>query len=269
MYKVIADFKKFLFNNLITKLEFFQRKSNESFLPVMRFETAVIDFKKKKLKIVDVASFKFINNEIFNLEIYKFITNNPNPYIIDAGANIGLGILYFKQLYPNAEIIAFEPDPKVFEALNFNVKSFNLNDVLIFKKALWNNETVLDFISDGADGGRVDLEKGEQNKIEVQAVSLKNFLLRNVDLLKIDIEGAETVVLLDCKDYLNRVERIFIEFHSFVKRPQDLDIILNILKEAGFRYNIQHIGTFSQQPFVEINEYMGMDLQLNIFAYKK
>ncbi|MCG9900454.1 MAG: FkbM family methyltransferase [Hydrotalea sp.] len=271
MYKALANFKTVFFYRLKRKLDFFRRNSkrDELILPAKRFQTAFIDYKGKKLKIVDIASFKFINNEIFNLEIYKFITNNPKPYIIDAGANIGLGIIYFKQLYPNAEIVAFEPDPNVFDALNFNIRSFNLDNVLPFKKALWNTETVLEFLADGADGGRVDFEKVEKDKIVVEAVSLRKFLLRKVDLLKIDIEGAETIVLLDCKDLLNSVERVFIEFHSFVNRPQDLNIILNILKDAGFRYNIQHIGTFSKQPFVEINEYMGMDLQLNIFAFKK
>jgi hypothetical protein len=67
---------------------------------------------------------------------------------------------------------------------------------------------------------------------------------------------------------LSNVERIFLEYHSFKGKEQSLHRILDILQGAGFRYNIQHIGVFSNHPFEEINSYMGMDLQLNIFAYR-
>ena len=47
--------------------------------------------------------------EIFIENIYKQ-TLREKPYIIDCGANIGMSVIYMKQLYPQAEIIAFEPD---------------------------------------------------------------------------------------------------------------------------------------------------------------
>jgi FkbM family methyltransferase len=40
-----------------------------------------------------------------------------SPYIIDAGANIGLSIIYFKKKYPNSKIVAFEPDKLIFNIL--------------------------------------------------------------------------------------------------------------------------------------------------------
>src|SRR6478672_5618518 len=48
-------------------------------------------------------------NEIFIEEVYKQ-SLPPNPYIIDCGANIGLSVIYLKQMFPDARIIAFEPD---------------------------------------------------------------------------------------------------------------------------------------------------------------
>lgn len=56
-------------------------------------------------------------NKIFKRQIYNFQIDNPAPYIIDAGANIGLGVIYFKKLFPDAEIIAFEPDPNIFAVM--------------------------------------------------------------------------------------------------------------------------------------------------------
>jgi tRNA1(Val) A37 N6-methylase TrmN6 len=96
---------------------------------------------------VDSASFYFIYDEIFKKEIYKFKTSNPIPTIIDAGANIGLGIIYLKKQYPNAKIVAFEPDEKVFEVLELNIKSFNLTNVNLVNKGLWKEETILSFNS--------------------------------------------------------------------------------------------------------------------------
>src|SRR5579871_1502116 len=51
-------------------------------------------------------------DEIFVDEIYKQQLSNQ-PYIIDCGANIGLSIIYMKQHYPDANIVAFEPDEKI------------------------------------------------------------------------------------------------------------------------------------------------------------
>ncbi len=233
-----------------------------------RFVTDSTFLLGKKLKLVDAASFLFIYDELFNKEIYKFKTTHPKPYIIDAGANIGLSIIYFKKLYPNAEIIAFEPDNKVFEALQYNITSFGLEHITPIKKALWNEETVLKFYSEGADGGRIAIIGDKQQIIEIQTERLRSYLNRKVDLLKIDIEGAETTVLEDCADLLYNVERLFVEYHSFLGQEQKLGNLLQILSKAGFRYQVQHIGIFSSHPFVNISNSGGMDLQLNIFAYR-
>ncbi len=88
-------------------------------------------------------------------------------------------------------------------------------------------------------------------------------------MLKIDIEGAETQVLEDCADVLHHVERIFVEYHSFSNQPQNLHRLLAVLANAGFRYNVQHIGVFSSHPFVKIQSYLNMDNQLNIFAVRE
>ena len=244
------------------------QKEIERLQKIPRFLEGITYISSKPLKYIDTASFIFIYDEIYKKEIYKFLTPNPEPYIIDAGANIGLSVVYFKQLFPKAEIIAFEPDEKVFDVLAFNVKSFGLENVNLVQKALWNEETILKFYAEGADGGRVATENDELKIVEVPTISLRPYLNKKVDLLKIDIEGAETVVLKDCKDLLHNVERVFIEYHSFVGQEQTLQQILEILQKAGFRYQLQHIGIFSANPFIKVNEYNNMDLQLNIFAYR-
>lgn len=237
-----------------------------SMLP--RFTTGETNLLQHKVEFVDAASFQFIKNEIFNLQIYKFNCSNKKPYIIDCGANIGLSIIYFKQLFPDAEIVAFEPDNKVFKVLKNNIKAFGFTDVTPVKKACWNSETTLQFYSEGADAGRAAKDFDSKNIIEVETISLRSYVDKKVDFLKIDIEGAENEVLHDISDLLINVDRIFVEYHSFIGKEQVLSEILSILKSAGFRVNVQHIGVYSSNPFIAISDYNQMDLQLNIYGYR-
>lgn len=235
---------------------------------IPRYTETIFNFLEKPIKIIDSASFVSAHKAIFQDEIYKFKTDNPKPYILDCGANIGLSVIYFKKLYPDSVISAFEPDKKAFDALKFNVNSFNLKDVELINKALWREETSIKFFSQGADGGRIALENDDKNIVEIDTLRLKSFIDKPIDLLKLDIEGAETAVLEDSRESLGNVKNLFVEYHSFINKEQGLDKLLKILKEAGFRYYIQHVGVDSLHPFTKINSTLGMDNQLNVFAYR-
>ncbi len=217
----------------------------------------------------DAASFLFIYDEIFIKQIYEFRADTVNPYIIDAGANIGMSVIYFKQLYPHAEIVAFEPDKTIAKYLHQNIASFGLTDVTVIEKALWNEETTLRFFSEGADGGRVAVANDQHNIIEIPTTRLHDYINRPVDLLKIDIEGAELTVLEDCKDLLHYVKHLFVEYHSFAGQPQQLARLMQLLEEAGFRLYISAPGIVSEKPFTEPVVYAGMDGQLNIHAVRQ
>jgi hypothetical protein len=142
--------------------------------------------------------------------------------------------------------------------------------VELVKKGLWKEVTVLTFNSEGAYAGRIS-DKNENGKvIKIETSLLSNYLKSNtIDLLKIDIEGAEFEVLNECKDYLKNVNNIFIEYHSFSGQEQFLPELLGVLKSAGFRLNINAPGLTSMSPFMKLNEYNGMDMQLNIYGMRK
>ncbi|MEA5503464.1 FkbM family methyltransferase [Halotia wernerae UHCC 0503] len=220
-----------------------------------------------EISLVDSASFIFMYKEILESQIYKFKTNSCTPIIIDAGANIGLSTLYFKQLYPQSKIIAFEPDTRVFAALKENIAAFSLTNVDLVNKAVWSSETILKFMSEGADAGRiVQVDKSKEIQ-EVSTIRLRDYLNQKVDFLKIDIEGAETEVINDCQDLLINVDNLFVEYHSFVNQPQTLSNLIDILSRANFRFYID-APIKCQHPFYEHGQYMGMDQQLNIFAFR-
>ena len=215
------------------------------------------------IALPDSASFVWTYRDIFQRELYAFRARSERPYIIDGGANIGLSVLYFKRLYPLAEIVAFEPDPYIFGLLQQNLRSHGHDDVRLERCALWSSETRLSFHGDGADGGRVVQE--DAGGTAVQAVRLRPFLDRRVDLLKLDVEGAETEVLRDCRDALDKVESLYLEYHSTVGQPQTLHVVLEILASAGFRVQVLPCSVMSR-PLIDPPVASGMDLQLHVFG---
>jgi FkbM family methyltransferase len=220
-----------------------------------------------KATIPDGPSFIAGWSEIFQNRIYDFSTNNRSPRILDCGANVGLSCLFFKQRFPDCKITAFEPDPKIFAYLSRFVASAKLPAVELVPKGVWSSATSLRFSSEGSDAGRICIGARAANVIEIQTVRLRDYLCEPIDFLKIDIEGAETEVIVDCADSLDYVSRLFVEYHSFIAQPQTLDHILTVLRHAGFRIQIHQVFK-AENPFLGIPEHLGMDLQLNVFAYR-
>lgn len=222
-----------------------------------------------------VGTYSFVQNveEILIDEIYKFDTDNPTPRIIDCGANIGLSIIFFKRLYPNSEIIAFEPDEAIFAVCRENLKAFGFTDVKLINAAVWKGDCELSFLPDNSLGGAIVENEASvlSNGLKkINAERLSKYLDEKIDFLKIDIEGAELEVIEDCKDKLDNIETLFVEYHSRKSELQELDKLLYIMSKAGFRYYIKHAWDYMKHPFVEVknNSNNMYDLQLNIFAYR-
>lgn len=220
-----------------------------------------------KLLIPDIASFFTAYREIFVEEIYAFPSQRPDPHILDCGANIGISVLYFKQKYPQARIIAYEADPGIFAVLQQNIKGNGITDVELHNKAVWSSETNVQFNVEGADGGRIGRESGG-NSVFVPTVGLASLVRdRSFDFVKIDIEGAEVEVLRDGDAYLDRLQYVFVEFHSFIDRQQELGSLINGFERHGFRVHV-HPPFIAKSPFLGIAGHDGMDMQLNLFFWK-
>ncbi len=232
-----------------------------------RYKRGNIVINNTKIEFIDSISFYYQYKEIFNKEIYHFKSSCNSPYIIDCGSNIGLSILFFKKKYPESRVIGFEPDPSIFSVLKNNISRNNCDNIQLINKAIWISETNLAFTPDGSDGGRISLNKKTIETVSVPSVCLSDFLNEDVDFLKIDIEGAETIVLQSCKEKLNNIKNIFIEYHSIAAEKQELHNLLKILSDAGFRVDIHSISK-NKKPFIKSKENSFFDMQLNIFAYK-
>lgn len=217
------------------------------------------------ITLADSLSFVAGFEEIFKRENYKIEFSTEEPFIIDCGSNIGLSILYFKTQFPKATVIGFEPDPKIFAILRKNVSKFK--DIILHNKAVSKEKGKLSFVAEGGFSGRLNDVALGQNVIAVETEPLSAYIDRRIDLLKIDIEGAEYEVLKEIQPKLKMVDKLFIEYHSISGKDQNLDLLLGILKDEGYRIHIKEAFT-AKHPFVEIPVVAGMDNQLEIYASK-
>jgi FkbM family methyltransferase len=235
---------------------------------IPRYTTVKINFLGGDLSIVDNASFLQMAKEIFLKNIYAFEANGKSPYIIDCGANIGLSVIYFKRIYPESQITVLEADPNIYEVLKHNVESYKFDNVQCINSAVWINSDNLNFSNEGSWGGYLspESELGEKN-ITVKALDLRKLLNRKVDFLKIDIEGAETEVLIHAQDLIVKyVDHLFFEWHSLTKEKQKLGKILKYFEENGFRYHLKE-SVDRETPFTN-KPTTRMDSQLDCFLYK-
>lgn len=215
----------------------------------------------------NVAEFLYGVDEIFVKGIYDFKAVNV-PKIIDCGGHIGLSAIYFKHQYPSASIVVFEPDKKNFELLQKNIQSQGYENVQLRGEAVWIENTELTFISKASMSSKIG-ESRESNSVKVKACRLKELLTEELDLLKMDIEGAEYEVLKDIRDRLYLIKNIFIEYHGTFAKQNELLDMLQWIVEAGFTYYIKEAYEVYKHPFnkdgVKKNQY---DVQLNIFAFR-
>ena len=232
-----------------------------------RYTKKAVKFLDYQIDIVDNISFIWQFRDIFVEEVYRFAGPEEAPLIYDCGANVGVSCLYFKALFPRARIKAFEADPKIADMLAKNLALNGYDDIEVFKKAVWITDGPIDFGCDGADSGSIHLDTG---KIKVDALRLRDLIIQEekVAFLKLDIEGAETDVLIDCADVLERIDHLYFEYHSWPNLEQLLDVLLNILSVNNFRYYITPIAP-RKSPFVNHSQNGTMDQQLHVFAYHR
>ncbi len=169
--------------------------------------------------------FHRLRREVFGNHEYYAEFETDKPYIIDAGAHIGLSVLYFKSLAPGAEILAIEPNSKVLPLLQKNVFENQLEGVVIEPVALSDRAGREKFYLDASAwqwystaGMHKGAWNGRQESLEltVETRRLADFLVQRVDLLKMDIEGGEYDVFSACMpaDFA-RIKYVIMEYHNY------------------------------------------------------
>jgi FkbM family methyltransferase len=193
------------------------------------------------VRINDGANYYTLYKDLFINRIYHFEAQRVDPLILDCGSNIGISILYFRHVYPQARIIGLEPDPAIFPYLQENIARNGLKDVRLVHAALAGRKGMFTFYSDGKYGSCLASHAPRNipedwTKYEVPCVRLRDYLTERVDFLKMNIEGAEWEVLADSGDQLRQVREMVIEYHHLPGLPRTLHNILELLNRQGFEY---------------------------------
>jgi FkbM family methyltransferase len=246
-------FKSLTFDgNFVEKLSVFKFLLNLTYLQTFNLAAQkILRFNILKYKIYCNGSknLDYLFNEIFIRREYYFKTKNKYPIIIDCGANIGMSVLYFKYLYPESKIIAFEANPIVFETLTKNIQINQLKNVEINNIALADLQTELKFFIDDDGGtlrGSLNPTRGGNTELIVKADMLSKYLKEydHIDLVKMDVEGAETKIILDLfnENILSKVNEYIIEYHlniGYDDNLESLSTFLNRFEVNGFKYQIK------------------------------
>jgi len=216
---------------------------------------------------IDIAPYRFEYSDamsawpqwddIFVHRSLAFETAAREPRILDCGANIGLASIDFKRRYPDARITAFEADPALAAICRRNLAANGAAGVDVRDAAVWVGDGSIEFVCEGADSGAIaSLGPSVSGPLAfVPAVRLRDWLLEPVDLLKLDIEGAELPVLDDCRDLLHNVRALTIDLHEFNPVKRQTGAIFEVLANAGFLFDMRGLeslpwrGSRVESPF--------------------
>lgn len=159
--------------------------------------------------------------QVFITKEYDFEPGCDPSVIVDAGSNIGLGTVYFANRYPGARVISIEPEPNNFHMLKKNTNFYS--NVTAVKAAVWNEDTELNIYDEGKGEWAFTVHREKAGTVgKVMALSIPKLMatydLPYIDILKIDIEGAEKELFTsNYESWLPKVRVLVIELHDHYK----------------------------------------------------
>lgn len=206
--------------------------------------------------VPDYEIFFSIFRQIFVRHTYYFKVKRTDPEIIDCGGNMGMSVVYFKYLYPESKITVFEPSKEVFDVLQANIQKNKFSDVTIVHAAVSAKAGKVNMYPRGsaACGNTLDqnISRSTHSKIDstpyvVEAVALSSYITKEIDLLKLDIEGSEGQVVRELVDAskLALVKECVMEYHYYPATPNNnLSEILSLFEVRGWLSQIYYEDVF-------------------------
>jgi FkbM family methyltransferase len=170
--------------------------------------------------------------DIYLKDNYRFEPQGPVRRIIDGGGNVGLSALWFRKTFPDAEIIVYEPDTRLVAHIKANLAQADVQDVEVIPHALWLSDGTLNFAGDADDRGHLS----QDGTHSVPTTDIAKAIGEGVDLLKLDIEGAEFACLEHLMETgaIRRVRAILAELHLNQANTDQALAVLAGLRTHGF-----------------------------------
>ena len=142
-------------------------------------------------------------------------------FIIDAGANVGFAGVQFASLYPDARIVCIEPDQENFAVLQRNISRYT--HVTAIRAGIWHRDAQLTVANPEDENWALRVREASAGEPSFPAVSIDRILADSgcstIDILKLDIEGAELELFEDprCDTWLSRTNMLFVETHDRIR----------------------------------------------------
>jgi FkbM family methyltransferase len=180
-----------------------------------------------------------IIREVFGAEIYACpfpMKKGEMQSIVDLGANVGYGVLYWFDKYPNIKIHAFEPHPINFKIAtqHMELNSIPCGQIKLMPVAAGSVSAVMYITDEGAGSRVVDAPESGATKIELIDVFDYIDKVGPIDLLKIDIEGGEYALLSDVRFTSLTARVIALEFHPNRQFSDPKAFCIEKLSAAGY-----------------------------------
>lgn len=153
--------------------------------------------------------------------------------VVDAGAHVGLFAL--RAAVHAAHVVAIEPHPVTSTLLTLNLRKNRIQNVTVIEKALWGANEPLE-IAEGSHSAAHAVNSGECRGSGVEAITLDELLEASgrVDLLKLDIEGAEFEAITRARsETLAKLNAVVGELH-LAGRSNGATEVVEKLRSAGF-----------------------------------
>jgi len=150
--------------------------------------------------------------------------------IVDVGAHVGSAALYFRHAYPQARIVAFEPNPASFELLARNAANEDRLEIHPLAIGAEDGEAML--FAGRHSSMQASLLPNEENaaegvRVQVRAMAsvLRELGVERISVLKVDTEGMELPILRALGPTLHEIDVVHLEYHSEADRRAIDDLL--------------------------------------------
>lgn len=174
--------------------------------------------KTLSLQMRELSGDLFIFHEIFLNNVYTIPVEWQHDVktIVDLGANIGLTTIYLTNLFPTAHFVCVEPNPETVSLLRHNLSFLN-NNLTVIEGAI-SDHTGQGFLNTSCAAYNAKLDSSSGNGALVQLYTMQELMnqldIESIDILKVDIEGAEKDLFCQNTQWLQRVKTVLIELHG-------------------------------------------------------
>lgn len=173
---------------------------------------------RNAIKMRSHTSDFLVFNQIFLDGNYDLPIRLKPKLIIDGGAYIGLSTIFFANKFPDAKIIAVEPNSSNFTLLKEN--TVNYPNIKLINSGIWNKKALLKIRNASRSHWETEVEETPNIQEEsFEAVTMGELLIcsgfKEIDILKLDVEGSEKIIFSSgCEGWLDKVNIIIIELHD-------------------------------------------------------